>query len=299
MRELRFYERCFGGKILTMFPYGDTPMAEQVPSEWRAKILHATLTVGDNVLMGADVAPEQYRQPRGFHVVIHQDETGEAERIYRTLAEKGTQEMPLQKTFWAERFGVVVDEYGISWEINCTPPGDRPTPSDRIEVIPAAPDQEPILANLLELYAHDFSEFHDIGLAEDGRFGYPPLASYWLEPNRYPFLIRVDGWKTGGIGLSAERGAAISSHATMWDVAEFFVVRRYRGHGTGTYVAHQIWRRFPGSWEVRVMESNRSAYQFWKRAIAEFVGETNRLHSIEKNADYWRVFAFESRSLRI
>jgi PhnB protein len=114
-----FYERCFGGKILTMLTYGNSPMAEQVPREWRGKIVHATLTVGDNVLMGADVLPEQYEKPKGFHLLIGTADPLEAERIFGTLSENGTVQMPLQKTFWAVRFGVLVDQFGVSWEINC------------------------------------------------------------------------------------------------------------------------------------------------------------------------------------
>lgn len=69
-----------------------------------------------------------------------------------------------------------------------------------IELAPAALDQESVLADLLELYAHDFSEFHEIELGVDGRFGYKPLPLYWPEPNRRPFLIRVDG-KLAGLVL--------------------------------------------------------------------------------------------------
>jgi len=66
-------------------------------------------------------------------------------------------------------------------------------PSAHIEIIPARPEQEPVLANLLELYAHDFSEFHDLELGSDGRFGYGGLPAYWSDPGRYPFLVWVEG----------------------------------------------------------------------------------------------------------
>ncbi len=115
----KFYERCLGGKILTMLTYGDSPMAEQVPPEWRGKILHATLTAGDSTLVGADVLPEQYERPKGFHVLLGIDDPAEAERIYQALVENGSAQMPLQQTFWAVRFGVLVDQFGVSWEINC------------------------------------------------------------------------------------------------------------------------------------------------------------------------------------
>jgi predicted acetyltransferase len=169
-------------------------------------------------------------------------------------------------------------------------------PSAHLEVIPAAREQEPILANLLELYAHDFSEFHGIELREDGRFGYPRLPLYWREPNRHPFLVRVDG-KLAGLVL-VSRGSRISSDETVWDMAEFFVARAYRRRGIGTEVAHQVWRRFPGWWEVRVMESNRSAVAFWERAVSAFVGEAIHSTQVEKGAESWRVFAFESPGVR-
>ncbi len=115
----QFYEQALGGKILTMLTYGNSPMAEQVPPEWRGKILHATLTVGDNVLMGGDVRPEQYEKPKGFQVLLGIDDPVDAERIFQALAENGTVQMPLQKTFWAVRFGVLVDQFGVPWGINC------------------------------------------------------------------------------------------------------------------------------------------------------------------------------------
>lgn len=115
----QFYERCLGGKVNTMLTYGDSPMANQVPPEFRGKIVHATLTVGDNVLYGADVVPEQYRSPKGFHLTLGIQEPAEAERIFNELSQNGTVQMPIQKTFWAVLFGVLTDRFGISWEINC------------------------------------------------------------------------------------------------------------------------------------------------------------------------------------
>jgi len=113
------YERCLGGKIVTMLTYGKSPMAEQVPPRWREKILHATLAVGDNVLMGGDPVPEQYEQPKGFAVLLGIHDPVDAERIFHALAENGTVQMPLQKTFWSVRFGALVDQFGIPWSINC------------------------------------------------------------------------------------------------------------------------------------------------------------------------------------
>jgi len=164
-----------------------------------------------------------------------------------------------------------------------------------IELIPAASEQQPVLGNLLELYAHDFSEFHDIDLGADGRFGYPHLPLYWSEPNRRPFLVRVN-CELAGLVL-VQRGLELSHDEIVWDMAEFFVVRRYRRCGVGTHVAHQVWRDVPGRWEVRVMEAN-PAHSFWAHAISTFTGEKILSAQVENHGKLWRVFAFESRPVR-
>lgn len=115
----KFYESCFGGKIVAMMTFAETPMADQFPAPWRGKIVHARLMVGDQVLMGSDAPPERYQAPKGFSVTIGVETPAEAERIFHTLADQGTVQMPLQKTFWARAFGMLVDRFGIPWMINC------------------------------------------------------------------------------------------------------------------------------------------------------------------------------------
>jgi PhnB protein len=115
----KFYEKCLGGKITFMMPHEGTPIADQVPAKWRNKILHASLKVGDEVLMGADAPPDHYRKPQGFSVTLGMKDPAEAERIFHALAENGTVQMPLQETFWAARFGMLIDRFGIPWMINC------------------------------------------------------------------------------------------------------------------------------------------------------------------------------------
>jgi len=114
-----FYERCFGGKITSLLTWGDSPMAKDAPPDWGAKILHASLSVGDILLAGADTLPQAYERPRGFSVLLGLSEPMDAERIYSALAEDGTVTVPLQETFWALRYGWVTDRFGIPWTINC------------------------------------------------------------------------------------------------------------------------------------------------------------------------------------
>ncbi len=164
--------------------------------------------------------------------------------------------------------------------------------SGHVEVLPATRDEMPILANLFELYAHDFSEFHAIEPGPDGRFGYPELPRYWNEAGRFPFLIKVGGQLAGFV--LARRIAQTSANDDVWDVAEFFVLRAHRRRGVGKEAAQRVWRRFPGSWQVRVMRSNQTARGFWERAIAEFGGEAISSNSIKKADEMWEVFSFVS-----
>ena len=115
----KFYEQCLGGKIEAMIPHAGTPVEKQVPPEWRNKILHATLRAGGATLMGSDAPPDRYEQSKGFSVMLQIDEPADAERIFHALEEQGTVRMPLQQTFWAARFGMLVDQFGIPWMINC------------------------------------------------------------------------------------------------------------------------------------------------------------------------------------
>jgi PhnB protein len=115
----KFYQQCLGGNIQTMMTWGESPMADHVPSEWRDKIIHTTLIVGETTLMGGDSPSDRYEEPRGFSITIQLDDPAEAERIFHALAENGTVTMPLQQTFWAARCGMAVDRFGIPWMVNC------------------------------------------------------------------------------------------------------------------------------------------------------------------------------------
>jgi len=115
---LDLYARCFGAERATIFRYGGSPMAGDVPADWSDKVMHATLKIGDQVVMAADVTPDRYEAPKGFSMSVHVDNAADAERIFDQLAEGGQALMPIAKTFWAERFGMVVDRFGVSWLIN-------------------------------------------------------------------------------------------------------------------------------------------------------------------------------------
>ena len=115
----RFYEKVLGGKIVAMMTHEETPIADQVAPEMRKAIIHARLTIGDKVIMGSDSPPDRYDAAKGFSVTVGVEEPAEAERIFAALSKDGTIRMPMEETFWAHRFGMLVDQYGIPWMINC------------------------------------------------------------------------------------------------------------------------------------------------------------------------------------
>jgi PhnB protein len=115
----KFYEKCLGAKIEAMLPHEGSPAEGHVPPEWNKKILHARMKIGDTVLMGSDSPPGRQEQPKGFSVTLHTDTPAEAERVYAALSENGTVTMPMNQTFFAARFGMLVDQFGTPWMIIC------------------------------------------------------------------------------------------------------------------------------------------------------------------------------------
>ena len=167
-----------------------TPLADQVPADWEDKVMHGSL-LGDQVLMGADVAPDRYEN-RGFSLSLQIENATDAERIFRGLSQGGRVVVPLEQTFWAARFGMVVDRFGIPWFINCDG-SDQPTEgvtrmrSDPIEILLALPVWLVIL-----LFSHPLVLLASLGLLfywgrRGGRGRNEPLepsSSSWRLPQR-------------------------------------------------------------------------------------------------------------------
>ena len=118
----KLYEQCLGAKTAFKLTWGDSPMAADAPQHWRGKINHSTLILGDIALLGNDALPGGYQRPLGFDLMLGMNEVEDAERVFAALSEGGTVRLPLQETFWAHRFGLVTDRFGIPWGINCEKP---------------------------------------------------------------------------------------------------------------------------------------------------------------------------------
>jgi predicted acetyltransferase len=137
----------------------------------------------------------------------------------------------------------------------------------KIEVSRAIDDDRPIVRRLLQLYRYDFSEFDGSDVDRHGEYLHRYFDEYWLEGNRVAFLIRVDG---------ALAGFALLYTGDPHDVAEFFVMRKYRRMGVGQHAATLLFKRFPGRWTVRQQVTNRPAIAFWREAIGVPFEEVER-----------------------
>jgi PhnB protein len=115
---MRFYERALGGK-LHMMTHAASPMAAQAPPGSANRILHARLAIDGGVLMASDSMPgHPYAGMHGFGVALTYPTAADARRVFDALAVGAKVTMPLQKTFWAETFGMLVDRFGTPWLVN-------------------------------------------------------------------------------------------------------------------------------------------------------------------------------------
>lgn len=139
----------------------------------------------------------------------------------------------------------------------------------RIDLRRLPSEDKPVLRNLVELYMYDFSELSDRDESDHGLFGYRYLDHYWTEPDRHPFLIRVEGKLAGFVLVRSRRRDDAGFESS---IAEFFVMRKYRRRGVGRIAARRVFDMFPGRWEVTQLNDNVAARSFWRGVIAGYTG---------------------------
>ncbi|MGQ4878657.1 VOC family protein [Billgrantia sp. LNSP4103-1] len=118
-----FYQHCFDAKLEAMATYGEMPDSEgmEIPEEARNLVMHARLRIGDQTLMASDnspCSPAPYEGIKGASIAVGVDSVQQAEQLFNALADNGSVHMPLEETFWAHRFGMLVDKFGVAWMIN-------------------------------------------------------------------------------------------------------------------------------------------------------------------------------------
>jgi PhnB protein len=115
---MRFYERTLNGKLQMMLKNSEAPAAAQCPSGGADRIMHACVEVGGRRLMASDwMADQPFPGMGGFSLALNYPTVQEARRVFDALAEGGSVRMPLDKTFWVEAFGMLVDRFGTPWMV--------------------------------------------------------------------------------------------------------------------------------------------------------------------------------------
>ena len=116
---MRFYQRTLGGK-LDLMTHAQSPIAGQTPPGSENRIMHARLAIDGRLLMASDsMVDHPYEGMKGFSLSLIYPTVVEATRVFNALADGGKVIMPLDKTFWAKAFGMLVDRFGTPWMINC------------------------------------------------------------------------------------------------------------------------------------------------------------------------------------
>jgi len=134
----------------------------------------------------------------------------------------------------------------------------------------ASLEEKPVVERLMQLYQYDFTEFDGTDVDKHGLYRYKYLPLYWLEPNRRPFLIRADGKLAGFVLVRLDIDGFIDPPRKVNQVAEFFVMKKYRRHGVGEFAARWIFDQFPGDWEVGQLAANLPAQAFWRKIIGRY-----------------------------
>lgn len=167
-----------------------------------------------------------------------------------------------------------------------------------IQLSPVPYEDKSILSNLLQLYRYDSSEYDGHVLNGHGLYMYKYLDHQWTDEYRRPFIVRADGEIAGFALVSLDiprEYMKLSTAEQTNSIGDFFIMRKYRRKGVGKEAAFSLFQQFRGTWEIRQTLANKPAYEFWKRVIAQYIGEGSYQEEIIRN-DRWNgpVFVFQS-----
>ncbi len=159
-----------------------------------------------------------------------------------------------------------------------------------IEVREAGLEDKPILRQLLELYQYDMSEYDGADLGPHGLYGYRHLDHYWTEPDRHPYLISVEGRPAGFILVNRHTVGG----EDRWSVAEFFVLKKYRGQGVGEYAATTVFGLWPGPWQVAQLAAHPDSHAFWRKVIGRYTQGRYEERQAEADSHFGPIQQFDN-----
>jgi ribosomal-protein-alanine N-acetyltransferase len=141
---------------------------------------------------------------------------------------------------------------------------------DQIKLIPATIEDYPIIQNMGRFYVYDMSEYmaNQAGweIPKDGLYECKDFKKYWQAESTFPFLIRYKAELAGFVIIDTKG----SDEQIDFNMAQFFILRKFKNKGLGQFIACHCFDKFKGTWEVMVMPGNHGAYQFWKSVITKY-----------------------------
>lgn len=167
-----------------------------------------------------------------------------------------------------------------------------------IKLIPATLKEYPIIQNMGRFYVYDMSEYVGMEegweIPEDGLYECIDFKKYWEDENTFPFIVRYQN-EMVGFAIIDKKGSRAEINFNM---AQFFILRKFKNKGIGRYVAQQCFKEFPGIWEVMVIPGNEGAYRFWRATIKQYTSNnfTEYTRDIAHfNNSRKNIFNFDSR----
>ena len=171
---------------------------------------------------------------------------------------------------------------------------------NEVQIIPASLKDYPTIQNLGRFYVYDMSQYlgseEGWECPEDGLYECIDFKKYWEVSDAFPFLIRYKN-ELAGFVIIDKKG---SEPKIDFNIAQFFILRKFKNKGIGKYVAQQCFDQFPGVWEVMVIPGNDGAYQFWHSTIKEYTN--NQFSEYKKTIKHLgnslkNIFCFNSQNI--
>ena len=169
---------------------------------------------------------------------------------------------------------------------------------NQIKLTPATLKEYPVIQNMGRFYVYDMSEYlgKEAGweIPEDGLYECIDFKKYWEDKDSFPFLVNYQNEIVGFVIIDKKGSDA----GIDFNMAQFFILRKFKHQGIGKYIAQECFQKFPGMWEVMVMPGNEGAYRFWRATIknythnhfTEYTRNIVHLNNSRKN-----IFQFDSR----
>lgn len=139
-----------------------------------------------------------------------------------------------------------------------------------VEIVEVEEGRKDVLMRLLQLYEYEFSVFNETDVNEEGLFEYENFDRYWEKENWHPFLFRYKGNILGFALVRTDLPSKLFDGEKVNDIAEFFIMKRYRRRGLGKRAAFKIFDEFPGRWEIWQLEKNIASKKFWRSILGEY-----------------------------